>query len=376
MADLDLAVTQDVSQYLVNGPFASSDVVSLSGGFGNYAYRLKLRDEYHGRKTLVLKHGKAYIPGATSMAFDLARQNFEQTVMRQVRSLLPEDSLVTVPEVHLYDENAHVIIMDDCGEDAVSLKDLLKSGVPLPLDTIRKIGTALGTFLTRLHNWGEGDQEALDFFDRNKQARVLSAWATYGRLVSTLSGEDTYLTALTDPPLECTQDELELVAKIAQETTDVVHSSRETLLMGDFWPGNVLLSLKQSDEKVDVERIFIIDWELVKPGLRGMDIGQFCAEMHQMRRFFPATEPAVLALVSEFLGTYREMSKIELTRVARIALTHVGAHLIAWTPRSGWEGKETIRQVVAEGVQCLVDGYQGKPEKVDNSIVGRLTMSA
>ena len=38
--------------------------------------------------------------------------------MHRVRALLGEDSFVTVPEVHLFDKDAAVIIMDDAGEDS------------------------------------------------------------------------------------------------------------------------------------------------------------------------------------------------------------------------------------------------------------------
>jgi hypothetical protein len=41
---------------------------------------------------------------------------------------LPSDSIVTVPEVHLFDEEHHVIIMDDAGEGSVTLKALMKQG--------------------------------------------------------------------------------------------------------------------------------------------------------------------------------------------------------------------------------------------------------
>ncbi|TFY58493.1 hypothetical protein EVG20_g8126 [Dentipellis fragilis] len=372
MASFDLAKKEDVLRYLSSGPFASTEVVPFSGGFGNYTYRLRLRDEYQGRRTAVLKHGKPCLPGATSFAFALYRQNFDQTAMREVRKLLPEDSLATTPEVYLYDEDASVIVMEDCGEDSVTLKDLLKSGPPVSLEIAHRIGAALGTFLARLHAWGKSKENVLNMFEGNKQARTLSAWATYGRLVETLSGASN-LPVLDDPPLNISADKLTTIAKIAQETTDAMESAHEAVLMGDFWPGNVLLLLKHSDSGVDVERIFIVDWELVKPGLPGLDIGQFCGEMQQMRHFYPATEPLVQELVSQFLGTYRTTSNGPLVQEAKVALTHIGAHLVAWTVRSGWEGKENTREAALEGVECLLDGYEGKQEKIDASVVGVLT---
>ena len=170
--------------------------------------------------------------------------------MHRVRALLGEDSFVTVPEVHLFDKDAAVIIMDDAGEDSVTLKSALRDGLSLSDATIRKIGAELGAFLARVHAWGAGSQEVLDFFEANKQARTLSAWATYGRLVSTLKGEDVPL--LATPPLDISSDTLDTIAKIAKETTDAIVTSREAVVMGDFWPGNVLLSLVRHGEEIDV----------------------------------------------------------------------------------------------------------------------------
>ena len=74
MQKLNLAEGDSVIQHLADGPFASEKAVALSGGYGNYTYRLHLLHEYRGQRTLILKHGKPHLPGATSFAFDLVRQ--------------------------------------------------------------------------------------------------------------------------------------------------------------------------------------------------------------------------------------------------------------------------------------------------------------
>ena len=70
----DLSIQANLIPYLENGPFASEAVAPLSGGLGNYAFRLSLKQPHQGKRTAILKHGKAYIPGMESMAFDLERQ--------------------------------------------------------------------------------------------------------------------------------------------------------------------------------------------------------------------------------------------------------------------------------------------------------------
>ena len=278
--------------------------------------------------------------------------------MRDVRRALPAGSLVTTPEVHLLDEVANIIIMDDCGADAVVLKDIVLAG-GLSVQTARAIGSALGEFLATLHAWGK-DEEVKGFFEGNSQARTMSAWVTYGRLVDTLSGEDRPK-ALQDPPLSVGEEQLTALRGIADETADVMRTAKDTLLHGDFWPGNVMVRLKGEGESVEVERMFVLDWELSKPGRPGFDIGQFCAELHQARRFYPSATETASALLDALLRTYREHRGDEdMSAVARIAQTQFGVHLAVWTPRnSTWADKATAREVVLEGVQNLLDTRKG-----------------
>ena len=74
MSERDLPTPEGVTDYLHNTPFDSHTVTPLTGGYGNYVYRLHLRKDYHDRRTLVLKHAKAYIPGARDFVFPLERQ--------------------------------------------------------------------------------------------------------------------------------------------------------------------------------------------------------------------------------------------------------------------------------------------------------------
>ena len=70
----DLTEPQDVLDYLSKTPFASTEVVSLSGGTANYVYRLYLKSPYEGRDSLVMKHGRPYVKNYSSLAFATERQ--------------------------------------------------------------------------------------------------------------------------------------------------------------------------------------------------------------------------------------------------------------------------------------------------------------
>ena len=70
----DLTEPQDVRGYLSKTPFASTEVVALSGGNANYVYRLYLKNPYEGRDSLVMKHGRPYVRSNSTIALATERQ--------------------------------------------------------------------------------------------------------------------------------------------------------------------------------------------------------------------------------------------------------------------------------------------------------------
>ncbi|TCD68090.1 hypothetical protein EIP91_011543 [Steccherinum ochraceum] len=353
---MDLATPKGIVAFLESTDFASVVAIPITGGYGNYVFRVALKKPYQGRETLVVKHGKPYIPGNENFKFAVERQAYEVAAMKHVHtwlSQLDHFSVVTVPAIHLYDATANVIIMDDCGAYTKTLKQSTLDGLP-SLEVAQQIGTALGDFLARLHSWGSADQEGLKYFDGNQQARSLSAWATYGRLVSTLKGEDEGIASLKSPTLDVSADQLQTIGELAKQTTEEMMKTYETLVMGDFWPGNFLLDFSPDGEAI--KRIYIVDWELVRPGIAGLDVGQFLAEMHLLRRFHPHCAESSSAVISAFQKAYASTRGDVPQEVARKAMVHVGAHLVAWTPRIDRGTREKTREVVHEGVEYLLSG--------------------
>lgn len=101
-------------------------------------------------------------------------QAVEVEAMRRVGAGLAEGG-VRVPEVYLFDKERHVIVMEDAGEGAVTLKQLLTERAPSK-EMCAGIGAALGAWLRGLHEWGrEGgaaaEAAALEVFDGNKVGR-------------------------------------------------------------------------------------------------------------------------------------------------------------------------------------------------------------
>lgn len=294
-------------------------------------------------------------------------QTYEVTALRQVRANLPPDAFVTVPEVLWFDDTANVIVMSDCGPRSISLKQALMANA-LPLALALDLGWGLGEFLARVHALGKTNHEFNAFFARNEEGKQLSALVTYGRLLATLT--DGNLHALADPPLDVSAGELARIARVAREADAAMRTTRETVVMGDFWPGNVLISLAEKPAE-GIEKVYVIDWELVKTGFAGLDIAQFVAELQLIYEFRPEGREGASSVRDAFLSAYRQTAGADLG-LARRALTHIGAHFVAWTPRVGWEGEDKVRETVRKGVDLLVEGPDGTEEYVKSSLLGHL----
>ncbi|KAF5375149.1 hypothetical protein D9758_000553 [Tetrapyrgos nigripes] len=358
----DLANIDELKEYLQKTPFASDGIDVLSGGTGNFACRVTLRAPYEGVSTAIVKHAKAYIfstRDTSRLPFGLQRQKYEVEALKQVKSLLPADSLVTVPKVYFFDDKENVIIMEDSGLHSVPFKQLVMNGRCAP-ELGTKIGTALGDFLGKLHSWGkENISQVVDSFGAHQEAKTLSGWATYGRLVSTLDGSEE-LEALSGSALNVSAEDLDVVRDVGEKTQKVMLSAQETFLMGDFWPGNILVCL---DDSGDLQRMYVIDWELTKPGLAGWDIGQLLAELDLLRRFHPSEREPVSKAISSFYESYSQAYPTDLD-LWKTAVTHWGNHLVVWTPRVVWGDKQTTRETVLSGVKMIVDGQNGSSEDI------------
>ncbi|KAH0591248.1 hypothetical protein J132_10648 [Termitomyces sp. J132] len=358
-----LTTVDGIHSYLAGTIYASHTIASLSGGLGNYTYRIRLIKPIDGQETLVLKHAQPFIKN-TTMAFSLDRQMFEYEAMKRVKAWLPADSLVTVPTIYKFDTEQHVLIMEDCGADVLTLKDIM---LQIDTDTYTSlaatIGSSLGHFIGSMHEWSRANPDGiLDFFARNKQALELSAWATYGRLIQTLkSGEGDDLPQVADT-------DLAVIQKVAEDVSASMLAARDCFVMGDFWPGNVMVAL---DNEKNLTRLYLLDWELAKPGLPGVEIGQLCAEVHLVRRYIPAAENFASAILDSFLQAYADGVKPDI-ELARHTLAHWGTHLVVWTPRiPTWaDNKEKMCSVVEEGVKLIVIAMDGS--ETLSSLVGPL----
>lgn len=137
--------------------------------------------------------------------------------LRRVRAWLPADAVVTVPEVHLFDKEAHAIVMDDTGPGSINLKAFMQKGGP-SLTMAKKIGESIGVFLGGLHKWGQENKELCGAVKGHAEAKALAGWAYYGRLKDTLTGAAD-VPFLSDPPLDVAESDLKVIDRLVEETT-------------------------------------------------------------------------------------------------------------------------------------------------------------
>jgi hypothetical protein len=124
--------------------------------------------------------------------------------------------------------------MDDSGVDSINLKTFMQQGkATLPM--AEQIGSAIGEFIGEMHKWGRGNAEVLDAVRGNEQAKTMSAWLYYGRLVSTLKGleEDGLpIPKLSSPSLEIEGSDMEVVEKVVEETTKAMLEVQDSVSHG------------------------------------------------------------------------------------------------------------------------------------------------
>lgn len=263
------------------------------------------------------------------------------------------------------------MIIEDVGPDTRTLMDMLIDGT-LSTSLLEEIGSMLGRFLAHIHEWNKYSDIDLSLFTSNEAGKMILDSIIYGRLVSTLTGEDK-IPCLLDSPLDIPEETLGNISKLVETRIKEINSACGVMTHNDFWPGNIMVSLRQGESGAieALDKLYILDWELAMIGLPGLDLGQLCAEFHTIARFHPHREESAKAAIKSFLSAYRQSRVID-PAVARVTVGHIGAHLVAWTSRVTLGGGEQAREAVLEGVELLDLSWTGSESSLLDSIVGPL----
>ena len=129
---------------------------------------------------------------------------------------------MTVPSVYHFDEEACAIIMEDAGEESVTLKAFMQQpGVTVEMAA--EIGRETGRFLGSLHTWGKTQGEMLDLAREHVEARKISAWYFYGQ----------YEVGVTNvaklPEMGLASEDMERIREIGRETQEAMVNATDSV---------------------------------------------------------------------------------------------------------------------------------------------------
>lgn len=125
------------------------------------------------------------------------------------------------------------------------------------------------------------------------------------------------------------------------------------LVMGDFWPGNIIVS------NSGVGRAYVVDWEVCRPGLAGLEIGQFCAEIGFVQHFHPEHASTADAVLGGFMRAYSAAAEPD-EEVLRMADVHAGVHTVVIAASVDWGARDATRAAVLKGVRRIVQGSESR----------------
>ena len=221
------------------------DVISCElqgGGLANYVYRLT-----YSNRTTILKYYPPYLSSNTAYSFSQERYFVEKEAL-QVFSDLSTDK-IKVPKLLQSIDEEYVLIMEDAGEDIISLTQFFKNDYAgLTWDCLH---SSIVEFLATLHQY---DISTLSELFKNPLARE-----TNEMFYSNLRSQQL-------PSLE------------AFSTTQLPKVPRKpSIIMGDLWPNSIYLNF-------ETRKVWIIDWEFARFGKGFDDVAQCVGNLWLMEQ--------------------------------------------------------------------------------------------
>lgn len=257
--------------------------------------------------------------------------DFEAAALQTLAPHLPADDLVCAPRVYSHDAENHVLMLEDGGQRT------LKAAYGDTALDVRAYGAGLGRWLAGLHRETAASTDIGD----NRAGK-----AVYRVAYSGLAGAAKAWGI--DPTLS---------ERVDREYGSLLQTDDECVCHGDFWPGNVLVS--ESGGK-----LMVVDWEMVRRGCAGTDVGQFAAEAWLLDRFRGGR-----GLLGAFLSGYkREVGGLSRGLVKRVAV-HFGTHLAFWPTRVEWGSREETRECVLLGQEVMKKAVDEDWEWLESSML-------
>ncbi|OIW30773.1 hypothetical protein CONLIGDRAFT_574343 [Coniochaeta ligniaria NRRL 30616] len=364
-------------------PFACSSLTRLSGGSTNFVYRGTLATPRpSGVKTVIVKHFKGSLSINRDFPVDISRCIIELVMLSALPGFsLTTTALVRTPFLYYHNSEANTQIHTDFS-DTTDLRAVLLSNptldnsispsFPPPLTLGRKIGSWLRGF----HNWASSppEYELRAEIGQYESMRKLKHLVNYGTLIGILQKFPDVLDGSGDLKA------LEEVKAMADRELERQPALRERLpprrddhlwgiIHGDFCMLNVLVSndsKRAHHEAGDVDKLFVIDWELAQYNHRAYDLGHMIGDLYEQKHFNDAD--SAMLCVRGFVEGYGGLSDELAFRTA----IHVGTQLIGGYNRRPKRGnatapEEMIVDMLRVAKDFVVKGWEKDREWFEGS---------
>ena len=200
---------------------------------------------------------------------------------------------VRVPRLLAFDNENHVVILEDAGA-IPTLKSWLRADSPH--NQVASVGRSLGLYLAHIHNTTSNDSAIKDAFASNTIAKNTSS-SVYFAALPAAAEKFGYTQAF--------------IAAAADFAAKEVLTANEVWTLGDFWTGNVLVSAPSGENEPSIT---VLDLELAKPGTAAFDLGHMGAEMLCLARF--RYEDRGSLLLQTFFQSYKAERKAKIDAAA------------------------------------------------------------
>ncbi|TPX71111.1 hypothetical protein SpCBS45565_g01264 [Spizellomyces sp. 'palustris'] len=353
-ADLDLTTDAGILGYLLIALPADFprpvEVTRLSGGLANFVWRVKFAGALEdGKNTAVVKHAEPFLAAYRDVPFGTIRMKYEYDIYTlfanrsPVLPYLSEDGPIHVPKIFHYNPTKSILLVQDIGVH-LDLKTFFSTRKPSDDEAVA-IGRSLGTFLVDLHNKAadtESKAKLMEPFE-NEQGRMIIQASVHDRVGTVFAGVN-----------GVSADTIQAATENAKSFGAELVESRETLMMGDFWPGNIIVESDASGRYLG--KLWIVDWEICRYGLRSLDVGQFSAEAYLLSRF---RNPVARSMLTAFHRAYvRGFLKGKSEGLRRAFMQQVsvqfGSHIVVWAEAAGWtKDQQELEETVKVGADYI-----------------------
>ncbi|QRV82168.1 phosphotransferase enzyme family protein [Ceratobasidium sp. AG-Ba] len=320
----NLTTSDGVLAYLKGTPFAANKVQQLAGGHSSFTYRATLETPLPtGETSVILKHAEGYIAVYEVMKLDAKRAEHEYNALAAVWSsgLINPNSTVQIPRPLHFDPETNTTFMIDLGA----------------VDTLTKVLTDSIQAIQDGERWYEAPRGFRSGIEYRLGTRRLcgSNNAARNQILSVhhdMALRSATMLGLKEPWLES------MIEAERQRAHDA-----GCLAIGDLWLDNILVSLVPEHGGL---RLYVIDWEMVRPAPPEFDVGEITGTALSFARRYEVHDS--LPFIPSLHRAYSQHRCLDPLRIAGLAgMDAMGLGTVLTWARD--ENEEFLRQVTSEG---------------------------